>query len=67
MRKHVQKSPGKGGGAITAPCGQDTAPHGSKQSCKMSILLHGAKFLNQILPQEKCVIRNDFGVFCEFI
>ena len=33
------------------------------QSCKMSILLQGAKFSNQILPQEKCIIRNNFGVF----
>ena len=31
----------------------------------MSILLQGAKFSNQILPQEKCVIRNNFGVFSE--
>ena len=31
----------------------------------MSILLHGAKFSNQILPQEKCVSRNNFGVFSE--
>ena len=29
----------------------------------MSILLQGAKFSNQILPQEKCPIRNNFGVF----
>ena len=35
------------------------------QSCIMSIFLHGAKFSNQILPQEKCVIRNNFGVFSE--
>ena len=35
------------------------------QSCIMSIFLHGAKFSKQILPQEKCVIRNNFGVFSE--
>ena len=31
----------------------------------MSIFLHRAKFSNQILPQEKCVIRNNFDVFSE--
>ena len=31
------------------------------QSCKMSILLQGAKFSKQILPPGKCVIRNNFG------
>ena len=30
-QKNVKKKSGKGGGgAITAPCGQDTTPHGSK-------------------------------------
>ena len=29
----------------------------------MSILLHGAKFSNQILPQEKCIIRDNVGTF----
>ena len=36
------------------------------QNCIMSIFLHGAKFSNQILPQEKCVICNNFSVFSEF-
>ena len=29
----------------------------------MSILLQVVKFSNQILPEEKCPIRNNFGVF----
>ena len=33
------------------------------QSCKMSILLQGAKFSNQILPKDKYVICNIFDVF----
>ena len=38
---------------------------GISQSCIMSIFLHGAKFSNKILPQEKCVICNNFGAFSE--
>ena len=34
---------------------------GFSQSCKMSILLHGEKSFNQILPQEKRINRNNFG------
>ena len=35
------------------------------QSCEMSILLHGAKSLNYILPQEKSVNRDNFGTLIE--
>ena len=31
------------------------------QSCEMSILLHGPKPSKQILPQDNCVYRDNFG------
>ena len=31
------------------------------QSCEMSIILHGAKSLNEILPQEKRANSDNFG------
>ena len=35
---------------------------GRHQSCEMSILFHRAKPSNQILPQEKSVNRDNFGI-----
>ena len=34
---------------------------GSRQSCRMSIFLHGAKLSSQILPEEKRINFDHFG------